>query len=152
MGRSTRTAARRTIDRRLAVFILAFALLAATTQQVAAASPPANDSVSNATPLTLDVPVEFDSTNATIAASDPTDCNGSHGPWPGPYHASVWFTFTAKTNGQYSVSASELLEIKVRAAALFAGISGKDILRNVDAKAAATPPGGGKGRGRSSLH
>jgi hypothetical protein len=41
----------------------------------------------------------------------------------------------------------------VRAAALFAGISGKDILRNVDAKAAAsTPPGSGKGRGRSSLH
>lgn len=57
-----------------------------------------------------------------------------------------------KVTGQYSVSASELLEIKVRAAALFAGISGKDILRNVDAKAAATPPGGGKGRGRSSLH
>ena len=58
-----------------------------------------------------------------------------------------------KVTGQYSVSASELLEIKVRAAALFAGISGKDILRNVDAKAAAsTPPGGNKGRGRSSLH
>ena len=57
-----------------------------------------------------------------------------------------------KVTGQYSVSASELLEIKVRAAALFAGISGKDILRNVDAKAAATPPGSGKGRGRSSLH
>ena len=57
-----------------------------------------------------------------------------------------------KVTGQYSVSASELLEIKVRAAALFAGISGKDMLRNVDAKAAATPPGGGKGRGRSSLH
>ncbi len=50
------------------------------------------------------------------------------------------------------MSASELLEIKVRAAALFAGISGKDMLRNVDAKAAATPPGAGKGRGRSSLH
>ena len=58
-----------------------------------------------------------------------------------------------KVTGQYSVSASELLEIKVRAAALFAGISGKDILRNVDAKAAvSTPPGGNKGRGRSSLH
>ncbi len=105
MRRSNHTATRRTIDRRLGVFILAFALLAATTQQVVAASPPANDSVSAATPLTLDVPVEFDSTNATIAATDPTDCNGSHGPWPGPYHASVWFTFTAKTNGQYSVSA-----------------------------------------------
>ena len=58
-----------------------------------------------------------------------------------------------KVTGQYSVSASELLEIKVRAAALFAGISGKDILRNVDAKAAvSTPPGSGKGRGRNSLH
>jgi hypothetical protein len=58
-----------------------------------------------------------------------------------------------KVTGQYSVSASELLEIKVRAAALFAGISGKDILRNVDAKAAtSTPPGAGKGRGRSNLH
>ena len=42
------------------------------------------------------------------------------------------------------MSASELLEIKVRAAALFAGISGKDMLRSADAKAA--PPAGGKGR------
>ncbi len=50
-----------------------------------------------------------------------------------------------KITGQYSVSASELLEIKVRAAALFAGISGKDMLRNADAKTA-TPPAGGKGR------
>ena len=32
-----------------------------------------------------------------------------------------------RTTGQYSVSASELLEIKVRAAALFAGVSGKDL-------------------------
>ena len=32
--------------------------------------------------------------------------------------------------GEYSVSASELLEIKVRAAALFAGIAGKDLLAN----------------------
>ena len=31
------------------------------------------------------------------------------------------------TTGQYSVTASELLEIKVRAAQLFAGISGKDL-------------------------
>ena len=41
-----------------------------------------------------------------------------------------------KTTGQYSVSASELLEIKVRAAALFAGVSGKDLLHSVDSKAA----------------
>jgi hypothetical protein len=33
-----------------------------------------------------------------------------------------------RTTGQYSVSANELLEIKVRAAALFAGVSGKDLL------------------------
>jgi hypothetical protein len=32
-----------------------------------------------------------------------------------------------RTTGQYSVSASELLEIKVRAAALFAGVSGKEL-------------------------
>jgi hypothetical protein len=40
-----------------------------------------------------------------------------------------------KTTGQYSVSASELLEIKLRAAALFAGMSGKDLLGSMDAKA-----------------
>ena len=33
-----------------------------------------------------------------------------------------------RTTGQYSVSANELLEIKLRAAALFAGVSGKDLL------------------------
>ncbi len=49
-----------------------------------------------------------------------------------------------KVTGQYSVSASELLEIKVRAAQLFAGITGKDMLRSTDGKA----PPGGKGRGR----
>lgn len=32
-----------------------------------------------------------------------------------------------RTTGQYAVSANELLEIKVRAAALFAGVSGKDL-------------------------
>lgn len=35
-----------------------------------------------------------------------------------------------KVTGQYSVSATELLEIKVRAAALFAGVSPKDMLRS----------------------
>ena len=33
-----------------------------------------------------------------------------------------------RTTGQYSVSATELLEIKVRAAALFAGVSGRELL------------------------
>ncbi len=33
-----------------------------------------------------------------------------------------------RTTGQYSVSANELLEIKVKAAALFAGVSPKDLL------------------------
>jgi hypothetical protein len=50
-----------------------------------------------------------------------------------------------KTTGQYSVSASELLEIKLRAAALFAGMSGKDLLGSVDAKT-------GSGKGGSRLH
>jgi hypothetical protein len=53
--------------------------------------------------------------------------------------------------GQYSVSASELLEIKVRAAALFAGVTGKDLLSSADSKAAAAeakpkPRGGRAGR------
>ena len=58
-----------------------------------------------------------------------------------------------KVTGQYSVSASELLEIKVRAAALFAGVSGKDLLAQADSRAAPAavkrdgpPPGGGRGR------
>ena len=40
-----------------------------------------------------------------------------------------------KTTGQYSVSATELLEIKMRDAALFAGMSGKDMLGTLEAKA-----------------
>jgi hypothetical protein len=45
-----------------------------------------------------------------------------------------------RTTGQYSVSASELLEIKVRAAALFAGVSGKALLASADSKLKAAPP------------
>ena len=58
-----------------------------------------------------------------------------------------------KTTGQYSVSASELLEIKVRAAALFAGVSGKDLAASTDPRPAAMPesakPGGGRSGGYS---
>jgi hypothetical protein len=39
-----------------------------------------------------------------------------------------------RTSGQYSVSANELLEIKVRAAALFAGVSGKEMVATLDSK------------------
>lgn len=46
--------------------------------------------------------------------------------------------------GQYSVSASELLEIKVRAAALFAGMSAPDIVRQAGGKGGA---GGGAAGG-----
>jgi hypothetical protein len=63
-----------------------------------------------------------------------------------------------QVTGQYSVSATELLEIKVRAAQLFAGISGKDLARSVDAKtapakvaAADGPPGKPRGT-RSRYH
>jgi hypothetical protein len=69
------------------------------------AAAPANDEAASATPLTLGVPLEFDSSEATEAASDPTDCDGSHGPWPGPYFASVWFSFTATSAGQLNLSA-----------------------------------------------
>ena len=56
-----------------------------------------------------------------------------------------------KTTGQYAVSANELLEIKVRAAALFAGVKGKDLLAGsaaaptVKAGKAGSPPAGGDG-------
>lgn len=49
-----------------------------------------------------------------------------------------------RVTGKYSVSASELLEIKVRAAKLFAGLGGQDMLRQAEAKAGGR---GGSGRG-----
>ena len=48
--------------------------------------------------------------------------------------------------GKYSVSPSELLEIKVRAAKLFAGIEGRALLDNVDTTTDKKP----KGRGKAS--
>jgi hypothetical protein len=63
-----------------------------------------------------------------------------------------------KVTGQYSVSPSELLEIKVRAAALFAGVSGKDLLAREESKAAAAsaapakPAPGSKAPGRGRFH
>ncbi len=57
-----------------------------------------------------------------------------------------------KTTGQYSVSATELLEIKVRAAALFAGIAGQDLLAESRASANGQATGHTPGRtqGRTS--
>mgnify|MGYP003501508093 CR=1 FL=1 len=49
--------------------------------------------------------------------------------------------------GQYSVSPSELLEIKVRAAALFAGITGKDLLANAGTPPASNAPASGSSTG-----
>jgi len=47
----------------------------------------------------------------------------------------VEFSITVnKTTGQYSVSASELLEIKLKAAQLFAGMSGADLLANATSR------------------
>jgi hypothetical protein len=54
-----------------------------------------------------------------------------------------------KVTGQYSVSASELLEIKVRAAALFAGVTGKALLGGADAGAPGTSV---RPRPRQGLH
>lgn len=44
-------------------------------------------------------------------------------------------------NGQYSVSPSELLEVKVRAAKLFAGIEGRALLDGADKAQAGKPAG-----------
>ena len=49
-----------------------------------------------------------------------------------------------RTTGQYSVSASELLEIKVRAAALFAGVSGRELLDKATAGKGTGPGSSGK--------
>ncbi len=54
-------------------------------------------------------------------------------------------------SGRYSVSPNELLEIKVRAAKLFAGIDGVDLLANATTKGAATKgttSKAGTGRGK----
>jgi hypothetical protein len=52
----------------------------------------------------------------------------------------VEFTISVnQTTGQYSVSPNELLEIKVRAAALFSGVSANEMAATLDPKAAARP-------------
>ena len=91
--------------RLMAITAVACLVLATSAISVAAASPPANDEASGATALKLNAPVEFNSIDATSAPGDPTDCDGSHGPWPGPYFASVWFRFTAPSTGQFGLSA-----------------------------------------------
>jgi len=53
-----------------------------------------------------------------------------------------------RTSGQYAVSASELLEIKVRAAALFAGVSGRELLDKAGGGAAPAPGSGGSAKRR----
>jgi hypothetical protein len=63
-----------------------------------AAAAPANDEPDGAIPLRLDTPLDFDSSEATAAAADPTGCDGSHGTFDGPFFASVWFSYTAKAN------------------------------------------------------
>jgi len=57
-----------------------------------------------------------------------------------------------RTTGQRSVSANELLEIKVRAAALFAGLSGKALLGSTEAGRAAAAGGKPPRRGSDPLH
>jgi hypothetical protein len=49
-------------------------------------------------------------------------------------------------SGRYSVSPNELLEIKVRAAKLFAGIDGVELLANATTKGAANKAGAGRGK------
>jgi len=53
--------------------------------------------------------------------------------------------------GKYSVNASELLEVKVRAAKLFAGIEGRALLDNAEKADQAAAKSAGKGKS-SPLH
>jgi hypothetical protein len=68
-----------------------------------AAAVPTNDEASGAIALTEGVSVEFNSIDATEAASDPTSCDGSHGAFPGPYFGSVWFSYTATNRDRHLV-------------------------------------------------
>jgi hypothetical protein len=94
----------RRFARRASALAMSVAMLAALAQ-TAAAAVPSNDLVGGARALDLNVPVDFNSVDATESATDPTDCNGSHGAWPGPYFASVWFSYTATNSGQLNLSA-----------------------------------------------
>ena len=71
------------------------ALVLSSVGATSAASPPSNDEPSGALPLTPGVSIDFDSTDATAGTTDPTNCNGSNGSFPGPYYASIWFSYTA---------------------------------------------------------
>jgi hypothetical protein len=90
---------------------LAAAVLLLTAAQPVAAAAPGNDLVTAPMQLKLGVAVDFDSTDATISPSDPTDCDGSHGAFPGPYYASVWFSYTAKSAGQLNLSAPTMQNV-----------------------------------------
>ena len=68
-----------------------------------AAAAPTNDEASGATALSAGVSVQFNSIDATETASDPTSCDGSHGSFPGPYFASVWFSYTAANRDRHLV-------------------------------------------------
>lgn len=74
-------------------------LLAGVGTVVAAA--PANDTPAGAIALTAGVMIEYDSTDATMGAGDPTSCDGSHGAYAGPYYASVWFSYTATSKDRH---------------------------------------------------
>ena len=95
----------RVLSRRYRLSVVLAILALTTFVGGVAAAAPSNDEIVGATPLTLGVPLEFDSSEATEAATDPTDCDGSHGPFPGPYFASVWFSFTARSAGQLNLTA-----------------------------------------------
>ena len=57
-----------------------------------------------------------------------------------------------KTTGQYSVSPNELLELKVRAAALFAGVSGRQLLDSATRSSTPEPAKAGSVKPRRRLH
>jgi hypothetical protein len=90
---------------RRAGFVLGATIVAllASAGAVTATTPPGIDIQAGAKTLALDTAVTFDSRDATISPDDPTGCDGSHGPWPGPYSASVWFQYTATSRDHHLV-------------------------------------------------
>jgi hypothetical protein len=87
--------------RRVPIVAAALVLAAATAAPTMAAKPaprPTNDEPSTAIDVGLDESVDFTTTRATTASSDPTDCEGS-GPVAGPFTETIWYRHTATADG-----------------------------------------------------
>jgi hypothetical protein len=100
------------MERRLGAFGVSVILALMSVGVVSAATPPANDQPSGAIPLKIGASLDWDSSYATESPRhpDPTNCRGSHGSFPGPYFASVWFSYTATNQDRWLFLSSPTIQ------------------------------------------